>query len=406
MAFRPKDNTMDTFTSTREVKSLSLSREGALVAVTTGGTLRFSGKPDAQTARLLAKNAPMPSGSKGAFVVATLSDGLTAVYGDTCLWQNNKPSEPLPPHLREVTALARWQGGIICIGTRRNGVWQRAQNGWHPLSNHANEPADHNAQAMLWFGNKLYTSTLDAGLCVFDGTRWSQLLAPVLSSNAPRQMLTFQNTLYLRHGDGRVDSFDGRVWAKNIFKGQLPRKQASAIATDGQRLYIGQWGGYSTLDRGQWAHRFDIPALQNTPTTALLPTPNALFIGTQGRGIIEVQGSNTIAHDERVGLTDDWIIALASNGQTLYAGTFVGGLVVHKMGTKRWELVPQTRGQNVTDIAVSAKNQVYVATRNGVWECTNTNAPKRVPTPSLETQCLCATPKKLWIGARVGIYRV
>jgi hypothetical protein len=399
-----------TFTSTREVKSLSLTREGALVAVTTGGTLRFSGKPDAKTPRLLAKNAPVPTGSKGAFAVATLSDGLMAVYGDTCLWQNNRPCTPLPPHLREVTALARWQGSIICIGTRRNGVWQRVQNGWHPLSNHTNEPADHNAQAMLWFGNRLYTSTLDAGLCVFDGARlgtWAQILAPVLSTNAPRQMLAFQNTLYLRHGDGRVDSFDGKVWAKNIFKNQLPRKEASAIATDGTCLYVGQWGGYSVLEKAQWTHHFDIKALSNTPTTALLPTPSALFIGTQGRGIIEVRARDVILrHDERMGLTDDWIITLANRGQTLYTGTFVGGLVTHKIGTKRWELVSPTRGQNVTDIAVSATNQLYVATRNGVWDCTNTNTPKRISTPSPEVQCLCATSKNLWIGSRVGIFRV
>jgi ligand-binding sensor domain-containing protein len=255
-------------------------------------------------------------------------------------------------------------------------------------------------------GNRLLVSTLEDGLAVRTTAGWQQETVPQLSSVAPRQMAEFAGALYLRHGSGKVDRWDGRTWTRDVC-GKLPRKQAMMIAADHSRLYVAQWGGWSEFDGKTWTHYLKLPELQGCPITVLTPDGDTLWIGTQNRGLGEFdrQTGRLRWHDERHGLPDDWITAITRVGGTLTVGTFVGGLV--QWDGRAWTTA-ELRGENVTALATDSTGGVWVATRTGLWHQAPSGhlAQHSAQTRFLDTeiQALCAVPGGLWVGARTGLF--
>jgi len=350
--------------------------------------------------------------SPGTHVSALLPQGdklWAMLFGDR-LWAfdgtNWTPASiELPPQIHDVTALAM-EGQTLWIGTRQNGVWKRDGEQWtQPFL--SDEPFNHNAQFMAWFRGTLFVSTLEDGLVARTPQGgWQHFAAPTLSSNIPRQMTVFRDKLYVRHSNGRVDRFDGVAWERNVITG-ISRPDVSSIAADSSHLFITQWGGWSESDGANWKQNLNIPELQALPLTCLLPDGKTLWIGTQGRGLLEVPRltGKRRWHDERGGLSDDWITCLAKANGTLYAGTFVGGLA--RYDGKRWRQTPELAGQNVTALAADGKGGLLISTRQGVWK-RNRNGKMRwlasqFPLLKGETQALCMTPEGLWIGTRTAL---
>lgn len=358
-----------------------------------------------------ARTIPLPP-SLGTHVSALLPHGDTlwaALYGDG-LWEWSgerwRPLLPgLPAGAKEITALAA-RGSQVWIGTRRAGVWTYDGREWANASPLLDEPADHNIQFLTMYHSILYAGTLEDGLMERTPAGWHQVVSPTLSSDAPRQMAVFQDRLYVRLGNGMVDRFDGARWAKNVFS-FLPRGRVSALASDGARLYLAEWGGWSECDGKVWTHHLALPALQGLVLTSLCPDGGTLWIGTQGRGLAQVNcAAQTVRwHDERTGLLDDWITCLLRVGAHLYAGTFVGGLAC--WDGVRWSAPPALAGQNVTALEGDGAGGVWIATRQGGWH--RDAATKLTPlgrnAAFLETeqQALCVVPDGLWIGSRTGL---
>jgi hypothetical protein len=359
------------------------------------------------------QNIPLPA-SGGTHVSALLPHGETlwaALFGDNLWAFDGKKWQPLnfalPVEAREITAMAA-NGNTLWIGTRRAGLWEYRSGTWTPHLQ-KDEPVDHNCQALALYHGSLFVSTLEDGLAIRTPTGWGHGRDALLSSNAPRQMVVFKDRLYLRHGSGRVDRFDGAHWERNICGG-LPRKQVSALAADKNRLYAAQWGGWSDYDGTSWTHHLDLPALQGLPITALCPQGDALWIGTQGRGLAQWNRNKNEEglkwHDERGGLPDDWITALACVDGTVYAGTFVGGLAA--WDGANWKTALALKGENVTALEPDGTGGVFVATRTGLWHRDNNGslAPVRPASRFLasETQALCRDDTGLWIGTRTGLF--
>lgn len=367
-----------------------------------------------------ARHLPLPP-SAGTHVSALLPpDGgrtalWAALYGDG-LWEHSgsgpgdtwKPVLPgLPPRACEITALAA-RGNAVWVGTRRAGLWRHGPDGWQRQSPPWEEPEDHNIQSLASYGGCVYASTLQDGLVVKTPSGWRQVTVPTLSSAAPRQLVVFGGRLFVRHGSGVVDRWDGTRWARNVFA-FLPRGGVSALATDGTRLYAAQWGGWSETDGHVWTHHLTLPALRGQIITALCPEGGTLWLGTQGRSVAEVsRAAGTVRwHDERVGLTDDWITCLAQIGPTLCAGTFVGGLNCRTAGSgpkQRWSAPAALRGANVTALVPDGKGGVWAATRSGVWH-RSAGGQWAVLAAFLEpeAQALLPVPGGLWIGTRTGL---
>ncbi len=371
---------------------------------------------------------------------ALFGDGLWEL-SDKGAWQHLDIG--LPAEAREITALAAdAKHGLLWVGTRRAGVWrgELKTRQWTQFLQ-SDEPFDHNVQSLALFRGELMMSTLEDGLTMRGGAGWHHLSsaeragalragrnaeeespnstlhaarpALSLSSVAPRQMVEFGGKLLLRHGNGKVDRFDGETWTRDVWA-RLPRPQVFSLAADRDRVYIGKWGGWSEWDGAQWTHFLRLPELQGLVVVALCADGDTLWIGTQSRGLAEYSHKTGALrwHDERHGLPDDWITCLQKVGDTLYAGTFVGGLARldpakgNEAGA-RWTTASELQGENVTALEVDGKGGLYAATRNGVWHQAASGAPIKMNEQATwldsEVQALCATPRGLWIGARTGL---
>jgi ligand-binding sensor domain-containing protein len=356
------------------------------------------------------RSIPLPP-SRGTHISALLPRGdrlWVALFGDGLWTFDGKEwriaNVGLPAGARDITALAG-NATTLFVGTRRAGLWEYDGKTWRQHLQ-PEEPAEHNAQAIAAYGENLFVSTLEDGLMVRTASGWQHLTAPELSSALPRQMVTFQGQLYLRHSTGKVDRFDGQRWERDIFAG-FPRADVATLAADQNRLVFAQWGGWSEGDGKTWNHYLDIPDLQGRTPTCLLPDGDTLWVGVQGRGLLEFHRPTGKLrwHDERKGLPDDWVTCLARVGSTLYAGTYIGGLA--RYDGARWTDFPALRGDNVTALAPDADGGMYVATRRRVHfldKKGEIRAPD-VKSPLLDTeaQALCLMDGGLWIGSRTGL---
>jgi len=346
--------------------------------------------------------------SSGSHVSALLPRGDTlwaAFYGDG-LWSFDGKSWTkldigLPPAAREITATAS-TGKLVWVGTRREGVWEYDGSGWLQRLQ-PDEPYDHNCQALAMYGGTLYMSTLQDGIASLTPDGWRHTAAPEISSNSPRQMVEFEDLLYLRHSNGVIDAFDGSKWTRGV-SSALPRKQASCLAADGSRLYVGQWGGWSEFDGERWAHHLNLSGLQGVPVTAICPDGGRPWIGTQGKGLALVERASGAIQwqDERSGLPDDWIRCIEVSRGQVFAGTFVGGLAMRDAA--KWNVCPTPRTEEITGLAAEPDGSLIVATRSGVWKRGADGETHRVGPSGLEAQALCPVSGGLWVGARTGLH--
>ena len=349
----------------------------------------------------------LPAQSNGTHISALLPRGnllLVAVFGDG-LWRFDGKSwtrgPQIPDEAREITSLAGDAKNLF-VGTRRNGVFERADESWksHQLDG---EPFNHNVQNLASFDGVLWGSTLDDGLIARTGKGWRHVSPPQISSSAPRQMSQWQGKLYVRHGNGIVDAFDGASWERNALK-TIPRRGVYALAGDDKQLLAAGWGGWSEWNGKSWTPHYDLPALKGVPIMNLALQGDDVWIGTQSRGLAKwTRATNELRfYDERDGLKDDWITALRVDGARVWAGTFVGGLQVFENG--KWRAFQETAGENVTAIVPDKNGGAIAATRRGCYRARGQSAEK-VSESWLddEQQALCAGENGLWIGARTSL---
>lgn len=349
----------------------------------------------------------LPSQTNGTHISALLARGnvlLVAVYGDG-LWRFDGQAWTRGPlvadQAREILSLAG-DDKTLFLGTRRSGIFERDGETWKPL-NLDGEPFAHNVQNLAQFDGVLWASTLDDGLIARTGKGWRHVSPPQISSSAPRQMLSWQNKLYVRHGNGTVDAFDGANWKRDAMK-HISRRGVYALAGDNQHLLAAGWGGWSEWQGKSWTPHYDVPALKGVPIMNLAMQGDDVWIGTQSRGVAKwTRATGELKFfDERDGLNDDWITALCVDGARVWAGTFVGGLHVYEGG--KWRAFDATKGANVTAIVPDKSGGVWAATRRGLYRARAESAEK-VGESWLddEQQALCAGANGLWIGARTSL---
>jgi hypothetical protein len=350
---------------------------------------------------------PLPSSSKGTHISALLPLGKTlevAIYGDG-LWRFDganwtRDKADVPAEAREITALSGDEK-MLWLGTRRAGIWRREGGHWSAFAQ-SDEPGAHNVQFLCRFCGVLWASTLDDGLIYRSGTTWNHVGPPDLSSPAPRQMWVWHDALWVRHGTGAVDCFDGQTWTKNALKG-IPRPGVYALGGDETRLLASGWGGWSEWDGKSWTPHYDVPELKGVPVLGLLQNGEDVWLATQSRGagVWNRTSKRFRWLDERAGLPDDWVTALGKSNDHIYAGTFVGGLA--RLDGDKWFCFPELKGENVTSICTSPDG-ILAATRHGVWKIEGDGATK-LDSSWLdgEDQALLADENGVWIGARTSL---
>lgn len=316
------------------------------------------------------------------------------------LWSDGGAWTPLEDGPKDATAICGSKEGLW-IGTRRQGLFLFDGKQTRHVSM-VSSPVNLNVQALAAYKGNLFASTLEDGLVVMTPEGWAHLDRSTISSLAPRQMVEFQGKLYVRHGEGQIDMFDGKTWLRNALYTTLPRKASTALWADGKKIYFVQAGGWSEFDGTRWEHIF-LPELSGAALTAVLVDGSRTWLGTQGRGVLEV-GSGVLPHDERGGLSDDWITVLASDDDKIYAGSFVGGL--RSWDGSSWSDVKGVSGANVTAL-VHLEERMLVGTRAGLFVVQDGKSHQPdFPFNDKEIQALLKVDGGLWIGTRTGLYHV
>lgn len=351
---------------------------------------------------------PLPAGSTGTHISAILAGGESlevAIYGDG-LWRFDgarwtRETSNVPDEAREVTALSGTEQ-TLWLGTRRAGIWRR-QNGKWTSFEQPGEPAAHNIQFLARFRGVVWASTLDDGLIYRGGAKWNHVTPPELSSPAPRQLFVWHDALWVRHGTGVVDCFDGQSWTKNALK-SIPRPGIYALGESGDHLLASGWGGFAEWDGSSWASHYDVPELKGVPVLGIMGAGDEVWLASQSRGAgVWNRATKRFRWlDERAGLPDDWVTTLARFDGHVFAGTFVGGLA--RLDGDRWFVFPELHGENVTSLCQAPAGRVLAATRHGVWSIEGNTAQKLdFSWLDSEDQALLADEHGAWIGARTSL---
>jgi ligand-binding sensor domain-containing protein len=397
---------VEVFTSTREVTAIVRQPDGRIAVSTRGGLLirnsdeTWSKRPGpvVPTPACSLPNGVPPPPSRGSHVsgVTEIRGVLhVAMYGDGLYKRIENQWQRVETPETDITCLAN-HDATLWVGTRRHGAFWLEVSGWKQ-TNHQGEIPDHNIQSLTVLGTDIYACTLEDGLARYANGAWSPVNG--LASNAPRQVLRFGGSIYVRHGTGAVDRLtDGRVGRVDR---ELPRKQATSLATDGKTLFVAQWGGWSEFDGLRWKHRFDVPKLKGVQTTAMAASARYLWVGTQGAGLVRVERETgkVRVFDERDGLEDDWITRLAVRGDSILAATFHGRPALTSAGSVRVLDGPSS----VRDI-----HGDWICDAATLWKL---EADGRVRSNPLaadlrDIQTIRQEGDSLWIGCRAGLYRV
>lgn len=232
------------------------------------------------------------------------------------------PFEPAPP-TRLMTSLATSKEGDLLLGTAHDGVLRLRQGFWTPLPLPVGTLDGPDATALIDCGYRLWIAPRE-------GSAFTLERVHATAKGAPwRTGVGWDGKDLVRRADGRLAFLDA-PGGEHPTKLDLPRVNANAVSVSGGTLFVAQLGGWSEFTSGgPTHHRFDIPALQGAPTTTIFANDMLVAIGTQDRGLILVdRPSGRVRHlHELHGLTDDWITAIAPDGDGLLLGTFVGGLL-------------------------------------------------------------------------------
>ncbi len=406
------------FTSSRSVTGLVSTGPGTFAAATSGGLLlrAADGKWTKETVAdgLPSNELESAASSGGALAVEVgdqwwsqagakwtkASDAPTVpvarahtVWG-AGLFVGDKPFSPQLPDAAKTATCCATDGTHWVVGTSDNGLWELHGDAWAPVD--LNEPSGNSIQAVTLFGGAVYVSTLQSGLDVYRSGRWSRVQG--LSSGSPREMVVFQGALWVRNAEGTVDRLQDGKWSADCLKGILPRKEARYLATDGERLYVAEWAGWSVFDGKTWTHDLQRPEFAGVATTCLLPDGGTLWVGTQGKSLAHVQGGKVTWVDERAGLNDDWVTCLAKDGEGVLVGTFVGGL--YRVTGDKAVFVEGSDAQDVTCLAPG-----LVGTRQWVKVLDGPGLHSFDPQLS-EVQALARDGNDVWVGTRTGLFRL
>lgn len=393
----------DVPTSERGGVTALAANEGGVCLATTSGLWRWA---DGQW-RAIA----LPSGSPASHVSALCArrgDVLAGLYGDGVYRLTPKGWERLPdapPGCRDVTALAQTPTGIA-VGTLSDGIWDWAGGQWRRRALPFALPSA-DIYSLTGFHGSLWAASFDSGLLrLTNGNVQSITRADGLSSDSPRGLVVFKNTLYARHADGQLDgSSDGAHWHPAFDKAALPRPNVYALATDGRRLLLGGWAGWSAWDGQTWEQHFHDPELQGQVVTAIAAQGDAAWIGTQKRGLLRCANGRYTAFQEAKGLTDDWITCLALRGDRVLVGTYTGGLLEKQGERFTVRLKPDAFAIRAIEF-VPGGDTALAATPLGVYR---EEGPTRwrLLDPhqcgGLETQALLAAPSGVWVASRTGL---
>lgn len=196
----------------------------------------------------------------------------------------------------------------------------------------------------------------------------------------------------------------------------LPQASVNAIAqTPDGYLWLGTYEGLARFDGVRFTtyDTANTPALGNNRVSALLTDRDgALWIGTDGGGLVRLAGRAFTRFTTSEGLSHDSITALSLAGDGgLWIGTRGGGLNRLSDGTfERFEWEPSLRGATVLELHAGEGDSIWIGTDGGGLVVYESGAFRRIPAadgPSTETVTAIESSRDggLWVGSTGGLSR-
>jgi len=278
--------------------------DGAIVAATFGGGLM---KIDRGR---LVDVVGTPKGLAMAQAIAE-RDGAACAGGLHGLWLRSSATaawteakRPAGPPANDISALAV-DGEKLYVGTFDHGLAVREKGVWRQIES---SKIDHRVNAILVDGKRVWVATA-AGIAILEGAidfapSSTALRGPAKPGLAITQ-LTKADGLPARGILALAKLRDGRVLAGT--------SAGAAIIADGRATAIGAKQGLEA--KNVWA------VAEDADGWIWLGTTTGLFRG-------KADDSDWTRYSVATGhLTDDWVMALAVKGTTVFAGTYKGGVM-------------------------------------------------------------------------------
>ncbi len=195
----------------------------------------------------------------------------------------------------------------------------------------------------------LLIGTQKKGLLVYDGSTL-QPFHSTLSKVFVTELAGTETDLWIGTQDQGVAHWHGGSVEWFTEQNGLPDARVYSIALDGNKAYVGTAAGIAEFDGGKFARVLAPGAF----VRALLPQQKSLLAGTMDDGLIEIpmeaSRGNTPRHGGTAQLSD--VVQLLSQGASTYAITTHG--IFAKVPGSGWKEVLKPSGGVLTDRNVSA----------------------------------------------------
>ena len=216
------------------------------------------------------------------------------------------------------------------------------------------------------FGGELLVSTFQDGACRFDGEQWHRIEG--LPSELMNDVVVYEDAAWFATGHGlarwdgeQVETFPGTPWG--IPRGEPGTSNAAitALAVGSERLWIADVVGPDSVEDGFWRrHRLSV---FGTSYQAAAACGERAWVASEDAGVSQWTGRSWQHHDARGDLPDDWVMAVACEGKTAWAGTYRDGLWKYAGGG--WTQVDTPDGWSLS--LARGDGGVWYGTLGGVW---------------------------------------
>ncbi len=316
----------------------------------------------------------LPVGRK--LIAATAHDGVYVSADSGMTWKESNDAFPSMP----LTSVAS-MGSTLISGANTAGLFLSTDKGrtWAGLG-----LTNGSFSALAVTGSKLFAANYN-GLNISSdgGATWTLANVNLNQSNPEVDCITYKaSEVFIGTGFDYIyhSTDDGATWQQTDIGLTNPWVQSVAMgkrnvfATSGGVLYVstndgGNWESASTSVNGAWR---------------LTASDDNIILGLEENGI-DLSTDNGATWPQVLSIPQDVILAFATNGSRVFAGTGLGKVYASVDFGNAWKEVPGSFATNsVNEITVCDSSLFLASDSSGLWQCPLSflvgNAPA-VPSP-------------------------
>jgi hypothetical protein len=214
-----------------------------------------------------------------------------------------------------------------------------------------------------------------------------------------RQMLQVGSDVWILHGSGAVDKLEltKQLMVPDALNGAVKRPWTSSLSTFGGMVFLGGLEGWIEKGKTGFTEQY-LPQLKSDVVMAGFGRNGVRWIGTQKAGLIRYGSGPARQWNPGNGLTDTWVTALLSTPEGLYVATAGAGLFLLNGDNLKPVSSPSRRPRHLA----LYKGQIVVGGMDGAW-IGRPGSWRLLPTCGEETTAIVAG-RSLIISTAGGVF--